>query len=1050
MLSALGWGLLIELMGALALPLAFTVFHSLPDRGYAFAKVLGVLLSAWAIWFVGMLGLPFTQLNSWIVFVVLFGGLNVWLLLRQRRQLLDEILDFVGSKIWLIIVMEMLFVVVYAYALNLHSYAPAANIRNTEKPGDFEILNSLIVGTKLPPTDLWMSGYTVNYYYFGHFVFALLAKMMGTNPAVAFDLSIPLIMGLMAFECFGIVYNLVSVARRLGGFIVGALGILAAMFVNFVGNLDSLRQILAPNAEHGETGLNNFQFSTWYPSRVIWDYMPIPNGNGINWTYQETINEFPFFSYLLADMHPHVMSLPFMGLAIGLALNLAFTQAGSNSYNLRRVEGGITWFVLALSLGAFIFLNTWDFPTYTILVLMVAALAEFRAGPTLVTATGNWFNQAVKLFALGGTLPEEGLAWGRVVRFLGFAVRVVVLSVILYLPFLLTFTSLVGNNPLPDALDIPLISTIGHLLGVVAWNRTPLYGYLLVFGVFVFPVVSYLFLKAWPYLKDPYSYFPADYNPEIDPVPAKFSVSLNTGISVIAVGLIILVLSEACYFVFQNPIISVGLGLIADPIVAIGAGLLLAYVLEKVRSIRPAVELRMLLVALGLLMMGFGYYQHMELYGPLIICVTFAVLMLIFENAPRPLSVTGIHYYEADRSVGVEATESYELSGLRLADNFALLVLTLVGTIDFLCEVFFLRDEYNSRLNTLFKFYYQSWVMYGLISVYCIWRIGDFAWNLRVRQLERQTFDIYEPIAEAEAELAEAESVATVEGEEVEAEADDSGELAAVGTSQTEIQEATATNYPAYRGYYSASRYAPSYAYGSAADSGDLDDEEFDPAWLLSDEDKVALEEVAVKTPGQKQWWRWLWAFAMFALVLAGLIYTVLGPYTQTGHFADRQGLNGIAWYQQEYPADYAAVIWLQQQAKDDPNFKGTILEATGGDWTDYSLVASYSGYPTVMGWWGHEIQWRGGKEDTRDEANARYYVAGTSVDTIYSTTDVNLAQQLLKKYNVKYVYVGEIETGAASPPGQQPKQYSQAALQKFAQFMHPIYNSGGVIIYSF
>ena len=724
------------------------------------------------------------------------------------------------------------------------------------------------------------------------------------------------------------------------------------------------------------------------------------------------------FSYMLADMHPHVMSLPFMLLAVVGGLNIFGATAGSYLFNLRRAEGILTWLVLALSCGAFIFINTWDYPTFLLLVLLAALVSEIRAGvPTLTVAREKWVGNAVKLFLLGGPLPENGLTWGRTVRYLGFAARLVVASIILYLPFLLTFTSLIGDNPLPETLNVPILSTIGHIVGIVAWNRTPLYGYFLVFGVFIFPMLSFLAIKAWPYLKNPYSYM-ADYGPETESVPSRFGVSLNIGLLLTGLGLGLLLVSEVFYLIGVSVFVCLGLGILAIPITAIGAGMLMAYLLEQVRPVRPAFELRVALAAVCLLMIGCGYYQHFELYGPLIICITFAVGILLNENS------------------GVKTSSR---SNLISSDSFVLLLMILTGVINFAIEIFFLRDVYNSRFNTLFKFYYQSWLLYGLAAAYCLWRTIDWAWNLQARQLEHnqavvevKTARAHEPVI-----LPAFSRVGQLQTELVGAgifQGGISGYQASYSPASVEKVE-TETG-PTYTQPYSAE----DYDYYSTAPHPPL---ELDN-WVKDELDNAA-RQVKNKTGG-KHWWRWPWVFVMAALVMGGLVYTLLGPYEWNGHYAQSQGINGEDWYKRDYPGDYDAVQWLRAQAKINPNFRDTMLEATGQDWVDYSLVSTFSGFPTVMGWSGHEIQWRGGNSITRAEVGQRT----NDVETIYATTDVNQAKALLQKYKVKYVYVGSIETSASTANSGNPKNYSAAALAKFAQFMHPIYNSNGVTIYSF
>ena len=48
---------------------------------------------------------------------------------------------------------------------------------------------------------------------------------------------------------------------------------------------------------------------------------------------REIIDEFPFFSYLLADFHPHVISMPFVLLVVYLGLDIFL--------NIPKIEWGL-------------------------------------------------------------------------------------------------------------------------------------------------------------------------------------------------------------------------------------------------------------------------------------------------------------------------------------------------------------------------------------------------------------------------------------------------------------------------------------------------------------------------------------------------------------------------------------------------------------------------------------------------------------------------------------------------------------------------------------
>jgi uncharacterized membrane protein len=351
---------------------------------------------------------------------------------------------------------------------------------------------------------------------------------------------------------------------------------------------------------------------------------------------------------------------------------------------------------------------------------------------------------------------------------------------------------------------------------------------------------------------------------------------------------------------------------------------------------------------------------------------------------------------------------------LAVADQFGLLLVALTVIITFTIEIIFLRDIFNARFNTIFKFYYQAWVMYAIAGAYAAWRVIAWGWKLAPFRREAESEET-EPLSQVSP--APARPVFQPQR---------SLQLGMAGANGANV---------AFSLYPSPAQPA---GYSLAEEP-------------LLDEEAEAAEEY-VRHGRRRSRWRWVWALGLTLLLLAGLVYPIFGPYEKTGHYKDRKGLDGEEWLSQWYPEDYAAIKWLRTQAANDPNFEGPILETIGPDWFDYNRVGTFSGFPVLMGWPGHEQQWRGGKADTRAEVYARM----EAVDRIYNTTNVDEAKRLLKQYNIKYVYVGTLETGARDgrwyDGSGQPikKNYAPEALTKFSLFMNPIYQKDGVTIYSF
>jgi uncharacterized membrane protein len=80
----------------------------------------------------------------------------------------------------------------------------------------------------------------------------------------------------------------------------------------------------------------------------------------------------------------------------------------------------------------------------------------------------------------------------------------------------------------------------------------------------------------------------------------------------------------------------------------------------------------------------------------------------------------------------------------------------------------------------------------------------------------------------------------------------------------------------------------------------------------------------------------------------------------------------------------------------------GVEVEAVGGSYSGYARISTYSGLPTVLGWPGHESQWRGGAKEmgTREE----------DIRTLYQTSKWEEALGILQKYDIRYIYLGSFE----------------------------------------
>ena len=381
----------MELLGLIAFPLAYGLLKRLPDRGATLSKILGVLLVSYALWLVGLAGLaPQSSFTVWGLVLVLALA-SGWLAWRYW----SEMWEFLKRERWHLLAGEIIFLVFLLGWALIAAQIPAIN--HTEKPMDFGFLNALMGASSYPPEDFWLAGHPVNYYHFGHLAMSGLTKLAGLPSNVSYNLAMALIPALVSMAVYGLLYNLIRLtgASRLKAVFFS---LVAPLFVGLVSNLVGILHLAQARGWGGPAfwdwvGVKNLRASGggdgFFPDQFNWWWLDtrvidtVVNGRSLDYT----ITEFPFFSFLLGDLHAHVMALPFLALALGLLLNLLLTKEPPGLAWLRRNPWECA--VLALSLGALGFVNTWDVPTFGVLFLAALLLAGLRRqeaglGPALL------------------------------------------------------------------------------------------------------------------------------------------------------------------------------------------------------------------------------------------------------------------------------------------------------------------------------------------------------------------------------------------------------------------------------------------------------------------------------------------------------------------------------------------------------------------------------------------------------------------------------------------------------------------------------------------
>ena len=288
-----------------------------PEAVGGLGPVFGLLLFVYTIWLSVALGLaPFTWVTE-IVAAIVLGGIA----LRRPAP-------------FGVAAPSIIYWATFLFFVTIRAWTP--EVFWGEKPMDFSFLNALYRTETLPPPEPWMSGRPINYPYFGHFCVAAIGKLTGIAPALAFNLGIATVAASTAAAAFGAGAVLTGKSRG---------GVLAALLVVFAGNLAGPVEMVARRTI-------DFHYF-WATSRVI----------------ANTINEFPLWSFLFADLHAHVMSMPFSLLFLGLTC----------AWALERPRSPTLLLLASFALGAIAATNTWSYPVY----------AGALAGLAFITAVGE-------------------------------------------------------------------------------------------------------------------------------------------------------------------------------------------------------------------------------------------------------------------------------------------------------------------------------------------------------------------------------------------------------------------------------------------------------------------------------------------------------------------------------------------------------------------------------------------------------------------------------------------------------------------------------------
>tara|TARA_B100001123_G_scaffold83292_2_gene95273 strand:+ start:4715 stop:9253 length:4539 start_codon:yes stop_codon:yes gene_type:complete len=611
----LSWLLVIEFLALSFLPIALWVFRALPDRGFLFSKVLGLMFVGLGVWLLSSLKLiEFSRFGIFLSLFIMLGLSSVVAVVKFQ-----DLSKYFRTKWKLILISEFVFLAAYFLFVFIRMVNPDLwhPYRGGEKPMDLAYLNAILRSTFMPPYDPWFSGGYINYYYWGQFLVAMVIRVTGIQPVIAFNLAVATFFAFTVGGAFSLVYNLAEStrinlttstslakaafdkAKHQINFMSVVAGFTGVAFVAILGNLDGFFQLIETNwkaAYNAEPFWDQLiaGFDFWRSSRMM---APDPPGF--------EITEFPFFTFIFADLHAHMIAIPVTLVTLGASFTVLLASQGLRERGLNWSWNQIILIVLlGFVVGSLRVINAWDFPTYLVIAIATIFVAEY--------------------------FVHGGLGLTVIFRWLAKSLLMLLVGYIAFLPYHLKYESFFNSLQLTT-------------------NTTGIWQFLSINGLFVFIIASFFIVEFWK------------------------TVSTNCR------------KTSRLRFAFRESVLEINLS----------------------SSVNGS-------TILGIVMI-----------------VGACTLLLIYNDILGTTVPYVVLFLAATLLVAIKWVLSQRPDVLVLA-FVAILVVTALSLV-FGLDVFRVAGDID-RMNSVFKFYLQIWVLMAVASAYILWRMFYFNLLLSVRK----------------------------------------------------------------------------------------------------------------------------------------------------------------------------------------------------------------------------------------------------------------------------------------------------------------------------
>ncbi len=377
------WWLMSLIIGIGFFPLTAFLFSGFKDKGWIFSKILGVAAAGFVSYIIIAVGIgKFTTVFIYAVTLILIAFCWIFFYLKNKKTgLLNSSGDEFYIDMDLVLLEEFLFLLLFLMWSYFAGFNPAAY--GTEKFMDYGFMAAMMRDGSLPAKDIWYSGGTINYYYGGQYFAVFLTKLTGTRINETYNIMRTFVAAAAFVQPFSIVYQVMADRNKGGGkkWLNITAGIFSGAAVTLAGNMHYVLYGLFGNV-FKLSGYEDY----WFPSSTRYI------GHNPE-TLDQCIHEYPSYSFVLGDLHAHVVNIIFVLLFIGIIYSwfrkkeeqyLKVTAIGTAAENsqrtikeaaLKAAKDPYIW-ILGVLLGMFQLNNYWDFVIYmTVVVIGVVLLA---------------------------------------------------------------------------------------------------------------------------------------------------------------------------------------------------------------------------------------------------------------------------------------------------------------------------------------------------------------------------------------------------------------------------------------------------------------------------------------------------------------------------------------------------------------------------------------------------------------------------------------------------------------------------------------------------